>query len=259
VAPGYALFARSVDIGIFALPEITGMPFFMISLLVAGALSAMTVLAANLVLALANALGLDLYLRTIEPRAPQGRQLLIVRLLLIVLTLLAAWAAIAWRDQAMPLASASISIAASGFLPGLLAMGSWRRATAPGVGAGMAIGFLAAVGFIIAARFYGTDLTAGLRFASWINLEMAAGFIGVPLGALALVGVSLATRPRPTRATLAPEEIDASLTRRTVAFDEEDAVSADVEMVPRTPPARAESPALVRLRQTFIRSRLIRR
>ncbi len=260
VAPGYALFARSVDIGVFALPEITGMPFFMVALLVAGGLSAMTVAAAGLVLALANALGLDLYLRTIEPRAPQGRQLLVVRLLLIVLALIAAWAAIAWRAHAMPFASASLSLAAAGFLPALLASAWWRRTTAAGVAVGMAAGFLAAAAFIVAARFYDTDLTGALRFASWPNLEMAAAFLGAPVGAILLVVVSLVTRPAPTRATLAPEEVDVTYEREgiTLAPPEPDTIApepatADAARAP------SETPALARLRQTFIRSRLIRR
>jgi cation/acetate symporter len=262
VAPGYALFARSVDIGIFALPEITGMPFVMVAMLVAGGLSAMTVVAAGLALTLASTLGLDLYLRTIEPRAPQGRQLLVVRLLLIGLALLAAWAAIAWRDHAMAFASASISLAAAGFLPALIALGWWRKATAAGVAVGVAAGTLVAAGFIVAARFYGTDITGALHFARWPNLEMAAGFLGAPVGAVLLVGVSLLTQPRRARVTLAPEDADVLIEEEeaTLAFSPpEPQPAASLAEAAETAATPAETPALARLRQTFIRSRLTRR
>ena len=246
VAPGYAVFARLTDIGIFALPKITGMPFFLIALLVAGGLAALTAAAAGLALALANAIGHDLYYSFVDRRAPQGRRLVIARLLLIAVAALAAWFAVSSDTPPMPLAALSFSFAAAGLLPALIATAWWPRATALAVAAGMAVGALGASAYVLAARLYGVDLSGAIGLARLGNPEMAAAFFGLPLGVIVLAALGQFMPRRPIAVTTEP-----------AAAGEE----------PAAPPAEeAAEPAVMQARLAprrpnlaLIRNRLLRR
>ncbi len=252
VAPGYALFARATDIGFLALPRITGMPFFMSAFLVAGGLAALTAVASGIALAFANSLAHDLYHRIVDRRAPQGRRLVVARALVVIIAGCAAWFAIASDATPMFLAAIAFSFAAAGFFPVVIAAAQWPRLTAIGATAGMAVGFLAALAYLVAFRRYGTDLTYTLALARWGDPAMIAGFFGLVPGAIVLVGLSLLTE-RPRRAVAEPIIVVGD--RNPPPIEEELA-----EPVHAAAPLRPEvTPTLLRIRQSFIRSRLIRR
>jgi cation/acetate symporter len=252
VAPGYALFAGSTDLGFLALPAITGMPFFMSAFLVAGGLAALTAVAAGIALAFANALAHDLYYRIIDRRAPQGRRLVVARALLVVIAACAVWYALASDTSPMFLAAIAFSFAVAGFFPVVIASAQWSRLTAVGAAAGMAIGFLAALAYLIALRRFDTDLTGTLALAGWADPAMIAGFFGLVPGAIVLIAASLVTE-RTRRA--APEPIVMVGDRSPPPVAEELA-----EPMHAAAPVRPEvAPRLMRIRQTLIRNRLLRR
>jgi cation/acetate symporter len=245
VAPGYAVFARATDIGVLALPRITGMPFFMSAFLVAGGLAALTAVAAGTALALANTLAHDFYHRLLDRRAPQGRRLLVARALVVLIAGGAAWFATASPAAPMSLAAAAFSLAVAGLFPVMLASSLWPRLTATGAAAGMTVGLLAAAAYLIAFRRYGADLTGALALARWADPAMIAGYFGLVPGAVVLVGVSLLTE-RKRDSESGPVVMVGD---RSVPSVEERPVR----------PAVSARPALLRIRQTFIRSRLLRR
>jgi cation/acetate symporter len=252
VAPGYALFVGATDLGFLALPAITGMPFFMSAFLVAGGLAALTAVGAGIALAFANSLTHDLYHHMLDPRAPQGRRLVVARAFLVLISAGAAWFAIASSAEPMFLASVAFSFAIAGFFPVLIASAQWSRLTAIGGAAGMAVGLLAAIAYLIAFRRYGTDLTGQFALASWADPAMIAGFFGLIPGAVVLVGVSVFTER--TRRT-APEPIVMVGDRNPPPLVEPPAGPVPVAESPRPEVA----PPLFRIRQTSIRSRLLRR
>jgi hypothetical protein len=119
----------------------------------------------------------------------------------------------------------------------------------------MAVGFLAALAYLIALRRYGIDLTGTLALARWADPAMIAGFFGLVPGAIVLVGVSLLTE-RTRR--VAAEPIIVIGDRNPPPFVA--AQDVQTEAVHAAAPLRPEvTPTLLRIRQTFIRSRLIRR
>jgi cation/acetate symporter len=252
VAPGYAVFARATDIGFLALPAITGMPFFMSALLVAGGLAALTAAAAGITLAFANALAHDLYHRIVDRRAPQGRRLVVARALLVIIAACAAWYAIASGADPMFLAAIAFSFAAAGFFPVVIAAAQWPRLTAVGATAGMAIGLLAALAYLIALNFYGTDLTGAFALARWAGPAMIAGFFGLVPGTVALIGVSLLTE-RPRHAAAEPIVVVGDRNPPPIEHELAEPIHAAAPLRPEV------TPTLLRIRQAFLRNRLLRR
>jgi Na+(H+)/acetate symporter ActP len=252
VAPGYALFAGSTDLGFLALPAITGMPFFMSAFLVAGGLAALTAVASGIALAFANSLTHDLYHSMLDRRAPQGRRLVVARAFLILISAGAAWFAIASGTEPMFLASIAFSFAVAGFFPVMIASAQWSRITAVGGAAGMAVGLLAAIAYLVVLRIYDFDLTGSFALARWADPAMIAGFFGLIPGAIVLAGVSLFTE-RTRRAAPAP----------IVMVGDRNPPPVEDELLQpahAAAPIRAEAtPTLFRLRQSLIRNRLLRR
>src|SRR3546814_7107733 len=86
-------FKIAADAIVLATPEIAGLPYVIAGLVAAGGLAAALSTADGLLLAIATALSHDIYYRMIDPQAPTKRRLIISRPLLVVVAILAAWAA----------------------------------------------------------------------------------------------------------------------------------------------------------------------
>jgi len=194
-------FAVSGDAIVLALPRMFGLSYVMSALVAVGALAAVLAAANAIALAVAFALGHDLYARLLAVRASSGRHLAVTRLLIVVVVLAAAWLAAERADDAYALALGTISLSAGGLFPALVAAVWWRRANATGAVAGMITGFLATAAVVAACRYPGLAVPGWLAPRQWGLSELSAGIVGLPLGLIVIVVVSLVTAP-PTKERL---------------------------------------------------------
>ncbi|MFY0100005.1 cation acetate symporter, partial [Acinetobacter baumannii] len=81
------------DIIVLAMPEIAGLPYFVSGLVAAGGLAAALSTADGLLLTISNALSHDVYYKVVDPSASTQKRVTISKLLLLVVALLAAYAA----------------------------------------------------------------------------------------------------------------------------------------------------------------------
>ncbi|MFV2091704.1 MAG: cation acetate symporter, partial [Hyphomicrobiales bacterium] len=175
------------DAVLLAAPEMAGLPLFFTDLLVIGGLAAILATASGLLLALANAVSHDFYYRIVDPLASTARRLVIARLLLIVVAVLAAWAATQRPADIMTLMAWSFSLAAAGNFPALVLGIWWKRCTRQGAVAGMLAGFGVALAYLLGTTYAG--------WAPWFGIDPAlAGVFGVPAGFATMIAVSVMTR-----------------------------------------------------------------
>ncbi len=160
---------------VLATPEIAGLPYVISGLVAAGGMAAAMSTADGLILAIANALSHDLYYKIIDPKAETAKRLVVARVLLVVIGF--AGATIAAMEIQGILGSViwAFDFAMSGlFFPLVLGVW-WKRANREGACAGMALGLLSGLGYLIWVRnggsgFLGiTQLTFGI-FGSAVSL-----------------------------------------------------------------------------------------
>ena len=182
--------AVSGDIVVLAWGDMVGLPYVVTALILVGALAAVLAAANAVTLAIAEALGHDLYARLIDPRASAGRRLIVTRLLLVATVLVAAWLGARRGADVFPLAAATLSLSAGGLFPALFLAVWWRRANGPGAIAGMIAGFAVTLAIVVGGRYPGllpADARGGLS-------PLSAAIIGLPIGFVVAIAVSLATR-----------------------------------------------------------------
>ncbi len=188
--------AVSGDIVVLAWGDIVDLPYVVTALISVGALAAALAAGNAIALAIAEALGHDLYAHIIDPKASAGRRLIVTRLLLVATVLFAVWLGARQSNDVFPLAAASLSLSAGGLFPALFLAVWWRRANGPGVVAGMIAGFVVTAAIVIGARHPGL-LPADARDSGLSALT--AAIFGLPVGFLVAIAVSLAT-PAPSPA-----------------------------------------------------------
>jgi cation/acetate symporter len=175
------------DIVVLATPEIAGLPFVISGLVAAGGMAAAMSTADGLLLAIANALSHDLYYKMIDPKADTAKRLIVARVLLLAIGAAAAAIASLKLTSILGAVAWAFDFAASGlFFPLVLGIW-WKRANTQGAIAGMALGFLAGLAYLIHIRFLGGEIWFGidhLRFA----------IIGMPVSLVAMVVVTLMTK-----------------------------------------------------------------
>jgi len=175
------------DIVVLATPEIAGLPFVISGLVAAGGMAAAMSTADGLLLAIANALSHDLYYKMIDPQADTAKRLIVARILLLAIG--AAGAAIASLKLTSILGAVAwaFDFAASGlFFPLVLGIW-WKRANTQGAIAGMVLGFLAGLFYLIYVRFMGGT--------PWIGIDhLRFAIIGMPVSLVAMVVVTLMTK-----------------------------------------------------------------
>ena len=180
------------DMVVLATPEIAGLPYVISGLIAAGGLAAALSTADGLLLTISNALSHDVYFKTLDPRASTQKRVTISKLLLLVVALIAAYAASLKPGDILSLVGAAFSLAASTLFPVLVAGVFWRRANQPGAIAGMLTGFGVCVFYMLHAN----PSLGGTSAAQWFHIApISAGVFGVPAGCVALALVSLLTDP----------------------------------------------------------------
>ena len=187
------------DMIVLAAPEMGGLPLVVTYLVAAGGLAAALSTADGLLLTMSNAVSHDFFFRYLERRSTPIRRVMLSKLMVLVVAVLAAWAASARVTAILPFVTAAFSLAAAAFFPALVMGIFWRRANRPGAVVGMLVG-MAVCAWYMVNGMAGPRAWLGLHSpaadARWLGIDpMAAGVFGVPAGLVALVVVSLLTRP----------------------------------------------------------------
>ena len=187
------------DILVLAAPEISGLPYFISGLVAAGGLAAALSTADGLLLTISNALSHDIYYKVVDPSASSQKRVTISKLLLLVVALLAAYAASLKPGDILSMVGAAFSLAASTLFPVLVLGIFWKRANQAGAIAGIVSGFGICVYYLLVTH----PAFGGSAANQWFHIaSISAGVFGVPAGLLAIAVVSLATAP-PEARTLA--------------------------------------------------------
>jgi cation/acetate symporter len=191
--------AMDGDIVVLATPEIAGLPYVISGLIAAGGLAAALSTADGLLLTISNALSHDIYYKTIDPAASTQKRVTISKLLLLVVALVAAYAASLKPGDILSVVGAAFSLAASTLFPALVLGVFWKRANQQGAIAGMVTGFTMCVYYMLHTH----PALGGSSADQWFHIApISAGVFGVPAGLFAIVAVSLLT-PAPDPRTLA--------------------------------------------------------
>jgi cation/acetate symporter len=177
------------DMIMLATPELGGMPFVVSGLVAAGGLAAALSTADGLLLTISNALVRDIGLgQTRKPNSPEGR-VIWSKFALLAVAMLAAVVAAFKPAEILALVSASFSLAASAFFPGMLLGMLWPKVHRPAVIAGMLAGLGTTVYYMLVnaqsfRHFWGLAPQGGL----WWDIQpLSAGVFGVPAGLLVMV------------------------------------------------------------------------
>jgi cation/acetate symporter len=191
----------SSDIIMLAMPELAGLPYVIAGLVAAGGLAAALSTADGLLLTIASALSHDLYYKIVAPSAKPMRRVTMSKVLLLIVALMAAYAAAQKPGDIVFMVTAAFSLAASVFFPALVLGVFWRGATRWGAIAGMWAGFAVTLYYMVTNHpwlrsVFGIEAPIAL----WWGIQpLSAGVFGVPVGAVVLLLVSIFT-PAPTPA-----------------------------------------------------------
>jgi cation/acetate symporter len=192
------------DVIVLATPEIAGMPYVISGLVAAGGLAAALSTADGLLLTITSALSHDVYYRIVRPGASTQFRLVIAKSLLLVVAVLAATVAAQKPGTILSMVAWAFSIAGSAFFPALVLGIFWERATRVGALAGMVVGVMLSIYYILRVEFDSIPWLgiSGFRMEPWFHVHStSSGLFGVVAGFLTIVVVSLLTRPDPRSAT----------------------------------------------------------
>ncbi|MDC7788735.1 cation acetate symporter [Rhodoplanes sp. TEM] len=226
-------FVINTDVIVLSTPEIAGLPYVISGLVAAGGLAAALSTADGLLLAIANALSHDVYYKMLDPNAPTARRLIVARVLLLVVAVFAAYLASTKPADILAMVGWAFSLAMAGNFPALTMGVWWKRTTSAGAIAGIIAGFGLCLFYLLVTRYfpgYGVayfgmtsnlnpvtgaplvDIAKAMTMPNamevwptlahplankvgWFNLNnIAAGLLGMPLGFLVIIVVSLLTK-----------------------------------------------------------------
>lgn len=194
------------DILVLASPEIGGLPAPIVGLVAAGGLAAALSTASGLLLVISSAVANDVYHKRINPAASEKQQLLVARIAMAVAVGVAGWLGIDPPGFAGQVVALAFGLAAASFFPILVLGIFWKRCTAAGAAAGMAVGLV-----VTAAYFVWTLPTESAWFFLGKDpiLDIAPvgfGFIGMLVNfAVTIVVSQFTTKPSATMQELVEE------------------------------------------------------
>ncbi len=183
------------DLVMLATPEIGGLPYVVSVLVAAGGLAAALSTADGLLLTIGNALAHDVYFGGDVSKAQAMRRVMWSKFALLVVALIAAYAAAQRPAGILYLVSASFSMAGAAFVPAMVLGIFWKGATRAGAVAGMLAGLGTTV-YYMAVNLPALRSALGLAGDGlWWGIQpVSAGVFGVAAGLGATVLVSLLTR-----------------------------------------------------------------
>jgi cation/acetate symporter len=197
-ADGVLQFAElkiSADVIMLATPEIGGLPYVVSVLVAAGGLAAALSTADGLLLTIGNALAHDMYFDGNNNPAKSMRRVMWSKFALLVVALLAAYAAAQRPGGILYLVAASFSLAGAALVPAMVLGIFWRGATHAGAVMGMLTGLGVTLYYMVInhAMFRRAFELSG--HGMWWDIQpISAGVFGVPAGLAATVLFSLITQ-----------------------------------------------------------------
>jgi cation/acetate symporter len=186
----------SADLVMLATPEIGGLPYVVSVLVAAGALAAALSTADGLLLTIGNALAHDVYFMGESSRAEAMRRVMWSKFALLVVALLAAYAAAQRPAGILYLVSASFSLAGAAFVPVMILGIFWRDTTRAGAVGGMLVGQGVTIYYMLANLPSVRSALGLLECGLWWGIQpISAGVFGVATSLIATVVLTLVSRP----------------------------------------------------------------
>jgi cation/acetate symporter len=190
--------ALNPDVIVLAIPEIAGLPYVISGLVAAGALAAALSTADGLLLTITGALSHDVYYKVLRPNASTHWRLVVSKTLLLVVAVLAAAVASQKPATILAMVAWAFSLAGAAFFPALVLGIFWERANRAGAVAGMLIGLLVTLYYMVRVQFNAIPWLGlhGIGMEPWLGIQStSAGIWGVAAGFVSIVLVSLLTEP----------------------------------------------------------------
>jgi cation/acetate symporter len=188
------------DLVMLATPEIGGLPYVVTVLVAAGGLAAALSTADGLLLTIGNAVAHDMYFDGSVSKAQSMRRVMWSKFALLVVALLAAYAAAQRPAGILYLVSASFSLAGAAFVPAMVLGIFWQRTTRAGAVAGMLTGLSVSLYYMAANHSAVRQFLSLTGDNLWWGVQpVSSGVFGVASGLAITVFVSLITRPEPHR------------------------------------------------------------
>lgn len=183
------------DLVLLASPEIGGLPVVFSILVAAGGLAAALSTADGLLLTIGNALAHDLVFQGQTDKANAMRPVMWSKFALLVVALLAAYAAAQRPAGILHLVASSFSLAAAALVPAMVLGIFWPSTTRVGAIGGMLVGLGVTVFYMAANLSLARGLVGASDAGLWWGIQpVCAGVFGVPAGLVATVLLSLLTQ-----------------------------------------------------------------
>ncbi|MBC7918466.1 MAG: VC_2705 family sodium/solute symporter [Rhodoferax sp.] len=186
------------DLVMLATPEIGGLPYVISVLVAAGGLAAALSTADGLLLTIGNALAHDVYFGGEGNKAQAMRRVMWSKFALLVVALIAAYAAASRPAGILFLVSASFSMAASAFVPSMVLGIFWKGMSRTGAVCAMLTGLSVTLYYLTINQ---PAVRQGLGLAGnglWFGIQpVSAGVFGVSAGLVAAVSCSLLWPEKP--------------------------------------------------------------
>jgi cation/acetate symporter len=183
----------SADMIMLASPELAGLPYVISGLVAAGGFAAALSTADGLLLTISNAFVHDMRLGTKNGVQTDEGRVILSKFALLAVAMSAAFVA-SWKPaEILALVSASFSLAASAFFPGMVMGIFWKNASRKGVVLGMLAGLGLTVSYMLFnAHAVKLALQIPLNTGLFLGIQpISAGILGVPVGFFAIWAGSL--------------------------------------------------------------------
>jgi cation/acetate symporter len=240
-------FSINTDVIVLSTPEIAGLPYVISGLVAAGGLAAALSTADGLLLAIANALSHDIYYKMLDPNAPAIRRLTVARVLLFFVAVASAALAATRPSDILAMVGWAFSLAMAGNFPAIVLGIWWKRTTTTAAILGMMAGWGICLFYLVTSRYFPqmgityfgmtsllnpetgqplVDIAKIMADPKWVDQWPAlaanplankvgwfdlnninCGLLGMPLGFLVMIVVSLLGKPPPMEMQALLDEI----------------------------------------------------
>jgi cation/acetate symporter len=172
-------FVINTDVIVLSTPEIAGLPYVISGLVAAGGLAAALSTADGLLLAIANALSHDIYYKMLDPNAPTVRRLTVARVLLFFVAVASAALAATRPSDILAMVGWAFSLAMAGNFPALVLGIWWKRTTTTAAILGMAAGWGICLFYLVTTRYFPQAGVTYFGMSSLLNPETGKALINV--------------------------------------------------------------------------------
>jgi len=194
------------DIMVLANPEIAGLPNWVVALVAAGGLAAALSTAAGLLLVISTAISRDLLKNALAPNISEKSELLYARMAAIFAVIVAGYFGVNPPGFVAEVVAFAFGLAAASFFP-VIIMGIFsKRMNKEGAIAGMIIGLIFTLGYLIYFKFMNPELNNKDHWWFGISPE-GIGTLGMILNFVVSIIISKFTPPPPKHIQDLVEEI----------------------------------------------------